>query len=323
MNDINNNSLVEIDLHAKFKFHQEFFEILSNHDNILKNIWILNEIVFPFKNDHKKQPVKFADLLKYAPPLNDYSYYTNQKKLNRNFLEHEYKPLSPKKFTHTLIALNKEGRLSAPLILFPKNELIPDMKDHNLNESTCIEETQYGQLNDLNLFYKWLLVFVNAQKRQCNHNGRLVLLISSFLRSILFNEESQLKAEINSFCEREKVVFLFYPVDNKMDIFNRNIFEAFKEEWEEIWTHCVRRRNPNSQVTFVMAFKQVWRILCSSNFLVNDCFDEAFGLRIQKEFVYGLNSKIDNEYNDQINSSPSSASPENRTKVSIVFAYFN
>ena len=326
MCDRNNNSLEDAHMYTKVKFHQDFFEILVNNPSILNNIWILNEIIFPFKNDHKKQPVKFTDLLKYASPVNDYNYYSNQRKNKRNHFDEEkandmnLKHWSPKKHTHTLVALNKECQTSPPLILFPKDELISDMKTHNLNERACIDDSLSNfQSIDVKIFFKWLRFFVSEQKRKYGYKGMFVLLINSFLQSILFDnneEQGQLVGELNSYCETEKVVFLFYPVDGKRDILNRNIFETFKEEWEVVWEYCVRRQNPNSQVTFVMAFNQVWRLLCDSNDLIKDCFDEIMFLKKQKEFVHGLNYKTKNDYNDQINLSFNSASTENSPKVS-------
>jgi hypothetical protein len=337
MSDINNNNTsdynLNTNLYARFKFHHEFHEILKNNEKILSDIWILNEIIFPFKSDSKKQPIKFNDLLKFSPPLNDYKYHTNQSKsksdtfengdTKENSLKANNKQTSTKKNAiHSFVALNKEGHLSPPLIIFPKNELISDMSAHNLNDTTCIEQNQHGTFDDLNLFFKWLRFFVSDKKSKNEYNGKLVLLMNSFLHSILFanvDEHDPLMTQINSFCHNEKIHFLFYPIEENIDVFNRNVFEAFKEEWEEVWPYCVRRRDPNSQVTFVMAYNQAWRLLCNSNDLIKGCFEEILGLKRQKEFTFGLTSKMEYEYNDQKSSVLESA--ENALKVSVCFDF--
>ena len=141
MSDFNNNCL---NLNIRVRFHQKFHEILKKDANVLKNIWLLNEIIFPLKSDIRKiKKAKIVNESKYAMPKSDISFYSSLiKNKNDSFQNDDHlvdssnfsleikealeeidtHTLANKKHVHTLYAFNKECLRSPPLIIFPQSE---------------------------------------------------------------------------------------------------------------------------------------------------------------------------------------------------------
>ena len=125
-----------------------------------------------------------------------------------------------------------------------------DISTHDLNKSACVEVNANGCFSDLDLFFKWLHIFVNQQKQRFTNRDCTILLLNSFLYKVLFqNVKKDLLSRFVSYCENENIYILFYPTENTNDIFNRNIYERFKEMWEQVWEFYSNKHDPNSQVT--------------------------------------------------------------------------
>ena len=142
MQGINNNCL---NLSIRIKFHEKFHELLTNYPNVLKNIWIVNEVIFPLKSDiKKKKRIKtLNESLKYGTPESDFHFYSSLNKMKwnqmpndetlvsdknfslkikENIFEAESKSLNVKKHVHTFFAFNKECEKSLPFIIFPQGK---------------------------------------------------------------------------------------------------------------------------------------------------------------------------------------------------------
>ena len=295
MNELNNNDATISNMHANSAKHDKFHEQLSDLVKTyampdLSNVWILNELVVPFKPTmyNKKQ------FIKYAAPLNDFTVYSHHGNASLKTCPAEQNTLSDcyfqfklaqadakcsrilqRKHVHTLYACNGRGARSLPLIIFPQNELNADLNGHALSKTACIEQNPNGDLNDLNSLFKWLRMLVQSTSGQ----PAILLMNDGLHRSLTANSELVLN-EFVEFCKSGNIFILFYPTETKSDVFNQKLFARFKDQWSKVLQKVSIIQNPHSQVTFMMIYNQVLRILYQESNLndLYECFGELFRL---------------------------------------------
>lgn len=219
-----------------------------------------------------------------------------------------------KNHVHTYYAMNSEGHISIPLVVFPKTvatvhnssgtsssnsslsnfpihpsyeiEQI-DPKDKILN-TVCLEETQAGEMNDLSMFIRWLKKFVISEREQApaaaSSNPPIILLVNSFLCIFILNNFIMEKHEdLLNLCQSYNVHILFYPLENTSDFINQSIYNKFKDEWKGFMLQYAIRTNPHTQLGFLQILKQTLR-------RIDPNFTEIFE-KINK--LYQLDLKIE------------------------------
>jgi hypothetical protein len=222
-----------------------------------------------------------------------------------------------KNHVHLCYAFNRNAMTSLPLIVFPRNEFDVNISDKPIQNTVCIGETQNGELNDLNLFFKWLKMFVRQRRggklstdtsSETNTDDKkppspLILLLNSFIQVVLIKNSPNLDLikDLIKFCKQENVHLLFYPLQTNEDIINKQIFIKFKDTWKQILMGYAQKDNPHTQLAFVQIIKQTIRRLISilNSDLIKECYQNLF-MNLYK-MPFDLQDELSNgPLNDQL-----------------------
>ena len=259
-------NLVENDQNEEInsKFHKKLTNLLLKYNLTsfeASNIWMLNQLIIPLslgtsQNSNQLKP-------RYQTPENDFTIYNSTVNIDINNVSID-ENLSTIKSTsklhiHTCYAFNQLGSYSLPLVVFPTSELDSNVTDA-LKKTALIDETHIGDLSET-IFLNWLKIFVKTNKKE----DPLILMCNSILP---INSRETIE-----FCVENSVYLLFYPQGEQLEVFNKNIFIRFKDVWKIVLQQYSMKDNPNSQLAFLLVYKQVLRKILTSE-STRECFRE-------------------------------------------------
>jgi len=175
------------------------------------------------------------------------------------------------------------------MVVFPQKELETNIPSFLLT-TTHVEETPNGDLNDLEMFVKWLKLFYNTNTRLSTEKSRnlpTILLVSSYLYVLLFKSSipgvasKNIKNELTEFCKEKSIFILFCPIEPSTDALNQSLFLKFKEKWAQSLLNWSIKDNPHTQKAFLLIIKQALRLVYDLRYLITgnpmkDCLIELF-----------------------------------------------
>lgn len=274
------------ELNVKRKFHKKLIGLLLKFNLTFEkaNVWMLNQVIIPLTQATAQNSNQLK--LRYLTPENDYIVYNasatgtslldssingstmlndtsiHNVSIDENLSKMVKKSTISKLHIHTCYAFNQNGAFSLPVVVFPKGEFDSNATE-SLKKTTLIDETLSGDINEM-IFFNWLRIFIQTCPR--NDNSQPLILMCNSLIPVGTNE-------ISKFCVENNVYLLFYPLDDQLEVFNKNVFLKFKDAWKIVLQQYSMKDNPNSQLSFLFVYKQVLRKILTTD-SIKECFKE-------------------------------------------------
>jgi hypothetical protein len=280
------------------------------------NLWILNDLLIPLNTCNNYSSDKLGILkVKYTQPETYASIHVPNESENIayppisgtfdhtfdfvNDTEHLSMALSFKtnyelnkisNHIHSYFAYNQQCQVSKPLIVFPKSEALEPTLDANpIKNTASIERTQTGDLNNLSMFTNWIKLFAKQLKAiasslpQSNNSvskSPTILLLNSYIYLKLSNLTISIEQynELISLLTNENICLMVYPVENKSDQINLNLFKKFCDIWTSLVLSCSMKENPNNETSFLFLYKESLRKLFMNKNLIRDSFNQLIRL---------------------------------------------